>query len=233
MISMIVFDMAGTTVDEDNLVYKTVQKAVNEKGFDFSLEEVLAVGAGKEKLQAIRSVLALKNIQDEKLANEIFGRFVPMLEEGYRTKPVKEQPHASELFRALKQRNIVVVLNTGYSRAVAESLLVKLDWGVGRQIDALVTASDVPRNRPNPDMILFAMKQFGIRDAASVIKVGDSGIDIEEGKNAGCTITVGITTGAHTRQQLAAVHPSFIIDDLLDLVAIAEGRVPEPAALKA
>ena len=29
-IELVVFDMAGTTIDEDNLVYKTVQKVINE-----------------------------------------------------------------------------------------------------------------------------------------------------------------------------------------------------------
>jgi beta-phosphoglucomutase-like phosphatase (HAD superfamily) len=45
---MAIFDMAGTTVNEDNLVYKAVREAINEKGYDFTLEEVLAEGAGKE-----------------------------------------------------------------------------------------------------------------------------------------------------------------------------------------
>ena len=40
--------MAGTTIDEDNPVYKTVQKAVNEYGYNVSPEEVLQYGAGKE-----------------------------------------------------------------------------------------------------------------------------------------------------------------------------------------
>ena len=29
MIKLVVFDMAGTTINEDNVVYKTLQKAVN------------------------------------------------------------------------------------------------------------------------------------------------------------------------------------------------------------
>ena len=57
MIRMVVFDMAGTTVNEDNVVYKTLQTAINEKGFSFTLDEVLQEGAGKEKLQAIKSIL--------------------------------------------------------------------------------------------------------------------------------------------------------------------------------
>jgi len=41
-------------------------------------------------------------------------------------------------------------------------------------IDALITASDVSNNRPDPDMILLAMQQFDITDGDEVIKVGDS-----------------------------------------------------------
>ena len=47
MIKMVVFDMAGTTVNENNVVYKTLQKAINEAGYNFTLEKVLAEGAGK------------------------------------------------------------------------------------------------------------------------------------------------------------------------------------------
>ena len=49
MIKLVVFDMAGTTVDEDNVVYKTVRDAINAAGYEFSLEQVLTHGAGKEK----------------------------------------------------------------------------------------------------------------------------------------------------------------------------------------
>ena len=33
-IQMVVFDMAGTTVDEQNVVYKTLHKALNDYGVD-------------------------------------------------------------------------------------------------------------------------------------------------------------------------------------------------------
>ncbi len=59
MIKLVVFDMAGTTVDEDNVVYKTVRAAINAAGYLFSQDQVQQAGAGKEKSQAIRDVLAL------------------------------------------------------------------------------------------------------------------------------------------------------------------------------
>jgi len=220
MIKMVVFDMAGTTVNEDNIVYKTVYKAINEKGYDFTLDEVLREGAGKEKLQAIKSVLALRNIHDDTLAAEIFENFSAQLDVAYLTHPVTEQPDASLLFRELKNRDIYVVLNTGYSREIAEALINKIGWKEGRDFDLLVTASDVKEGRPAPDMILYAMNKLTVTEASFVIKVGDSIVDIQEGRNAGCRFSIGITTGAQTREQLETAHPDYIIDALMELLPI-------------
>jgi phosphonatase-like hydrolase len=219
---MVVFDMAGTTVNEHNVVYKTVREAINEEGFDFSLETVLAEGAGKEKLQAIKSVLLKGGVQDEALAGRIFAAFNTKLDTAYHTQVITEQPNATQLFHALKQRGIAVVLNTGYNRRTAEALVEKIGWKKGEDFDALVTASDVQQNRPQPDMIILAMQQLGVASGSEVVKVGDSAIDIEEGKNAGCSISVGITTGAHTREQLQAAQPEFIINDLMELLPLVE-----------
>jgi phosphonatase-like hydrolase len=221
MIKMIVFDMAGTTVNENMVVYKTLQKAINEAGFNFTLEQVLTEGAGKEKVDAIRSILQVyAQKQDDSLTNSIYQRFIALLEKAYDTQDILPQDNAEDLFRALKERNILVVLNTGYNQKTANQLIAKLGWKKGVEFDGLVTATDVSRNRPYPDMIRLAMKEFSIDDPREVAKVGDSVIDIEEGVNAGCSLNIGITTGAHTRQQLQSVKPDYIIDNLLELLTL-------------
>lgn len=220
---MVVFDMAGTTIDENNVVYKTVQKAINQAGFDLTLEQVLAQGAGKEKLQAIKDILNVYAAnRDEALAGSIYQSFIAQLAEAYRTLEILPQPNAPELFAALRERNILAVLNTGYNRQTAETIIDKLGWEQGKDFDYLVTATEVQKNRPNPDMIWYAMEEFGIDDAKQVIKVGDSIIDIEEGQNAGCLLSIGITTGAHNEQQLKTAHPDHIINDLRQLIAIVD-----------
>jgi len=221
MIRMVVFDMAGTTVNENNIVYKTLQRAINEKGFNFTLEEVLLEGAGKEKLQAIKSILnVFAEKDDEELATEIYNRFIVLLEDAYNTEKIFPQDNAIDLFHSLKQKNILVVLNTGYNNETAASLIDKLGWIKGSDYDSLVTANDVDKNRPNPDMIWLAMKRFDIANAAEVVKVGDSIIDIEEGKNAGCSLSIGITTGAHTFKQLTTAKPDYIINNLMELLPL-------------
>jgi phosphonatase-like hydrolase len=222
MIGMVVFDMAGTTVNEDNVVYKTLQTALADHGQYFTLDQVLAEGAGKEKAQAIKSILNIRKIQNEHLTDQIYGHFLILLNEAYRYLDVKPMPGAIDLFHLLKQKKIAVILNTGYNSDTAYSLIEKLGWEKDTDYDGLVTASDVKETRPKPDMILLAMERFKIKNAAEVIKVGDSIIDIEEGRNAGCALSIGITTGAHSQQQLSTASPDFIISNLSELPKIIE-----------
>ncbi|MDV6028813.1 MAG: phosphonatase-like hydrolase [Phycisphaera sp. RhM] len=223
MIELVVFDMAGTTVDEDNVVYKIVRAAINAAGYQFTQDQVQAIGAGKEKSQAIRDVLALdgKAHGEDEIA-AIFADFKVRLRNAYDELDVKEQAGASELFRQLRGRGVRVVLNTGYDRDTATNLIRKIGWNVGEDFDGLVTASDVSRGRPHGDMIIKAMKDLSIQSAESVAKVGDSQIDIHEGQDAGCAMCIGITTGAQSRELLAQAQPTHIIDRLMDLLPLLD-----------
>ena len=215
--SMVVFDMAGTTVDENNVVYKTLHAAIVNAGIPVTLDDVLLHGAGKEKLQAIKDVLASQH-HETSHAQEIYNYFIVALENAYQNLEVTPCSNAETVFALLKKQEIKVVLNTGYNRATASGLLNKLNWIEGEDIDLLVTASDVSNNRPAPDMIDYAIKHFAITDPTTVVKVGDSAIDIEEGKNAGCGKTFGVTTGAQTREQIQVAGPTAVVDDLLEIL---------------
>lgn len=219
MIKLVVFDMAGTTVDEDNVVYKTVRAAINAAGYSFTQDQVQFAGAGKEKSQAIRDVLALdgNSHSDDEVAL-IFTDFKQRLAQAYAKLDVRECGGTSDVFAALHQQDVKVALNTGYDRNTAQGLIDKIGWELGKDYDTLVTASDVENGRPAPDMIQQAMSQTGVSNSAEVVKIGDSQIDIDEGKNASCGMTFGVTTGAQTREQLQHANPTAVIDRLSDLL---------------
>ncbi|MEO1010449.1 MAG: phosphonatase-like hydrolase [Bacteroidota bacterium] len=220
-IELVVFDMAGTVVDEDNVVYKTLQKVINAKGYDLTLDFVLEHGAGKEKHQAIKDILRIHEGRDRpELAKEAFKDFKVLLENAYKELDVGTYEGVTDLLDALGALNIKVALNTGYDGKTAQLLLDKMNWAVGIHYDVLVTADDVKRGRPNPDMIFEAMDILHIKNPSKVLKAGDSIIDIKEGKNAKCGMTIGVTTGAHTREQLLTANPTHILDSLADLEEI-------------
>lgn len=221
MIKLVVFDMAGTTINEHNVVYKTLHSVINQNGYAFTLNQVLEQGAGKEKKQAIADTLSLNNkpIKPEE-TDALYAQFLAALNDAYLHMEVTPMPSAEELFAYLRTKKIGIILNTGYNRPTAELLLAKLNWQQGIQFDHLITASDVPRSRPFPDMIWLAMQYHQLTNPLHVAKIGDSTIDIEEGAQAGCGLTIGITTGAHTRQQLLQAKPSAVIDHLNQLMSM-------------
>ena len=223
MVEMVVFDMAGTTVDEQNLVYKTLHKAMERANYQIPFEQVLIAAAGKEKLQAIKDSLSQVDVKKERIeevAQEVYQDFRESLMNAYHTEPVQSQPNAETVFRKLNESGIKVVLNTGYDRNIADLLLKKLKWDDLKYIDLTVTASEVEYGRPNPDMIIHAMDRLNCQSAKSVIKIGDSIVDIEEGQRAGCLYSIGITTGAHTRKQLLSANPDAVIDRLEEVLQL-------------
>jgi phosphonatase-like hydrolase len=219
MIQLGVFDMAGTVLNEGNVVYKTVHRSIVEAGWTVDLDTVLLHGAGKEKLQAIRDVIA--ELDGTPAADEvvmpIYAQFQRYLDEAYRDGVFEEQPGATAIFEYLQSNNIRVVINTGYSRLIADHLIQRLGWQGSPLIDMVVTADDVSKGRPHPDMIVLAMNHLQIVDQSAVFKIGDSIIDIVEGQNAGCGFNFGITTGAHTREQLLMASPTAVLDHLEEL----------------
>lgn len=212
-IELLVLDMAGTTVDEDNVVYKTVTEAVNEHGYQVGLEQVLITCAGMEKLEAITSLL--KEIGgNEEDAMAIFEKFSVKLKNAYQNLVVKPINGTEDFLLKMKAQNKKVVLNTGYTSEIAQQLLDKLQWKENIHFDALITADDVSESRPSPEMINLAMKKFNIHEPEKVLKAGDSVIDIEEGKNAGCGLTIAVLSGAQNRAELEKAKPDYIFNTI-------------------
>lgn len=218
MISLVILDMAGTSVNEDNIVYKTIHRVLDEKGFGITLSEVLNVASGKEKKQALRDCLQLigANTPDE-ILNELYQDFSAALAQAYDTASLCPMDGMDQLRAMLRERDIILGLNTGYSRDIALRILHRLNWQAGVDYDFLVTADEVSQGRPAPDMIHLLMQQAGVQDAVEVIKVGDTVVDILEGKNAGVKYSVAMTTGAQSREVLSLSCADAIFDHLTEL----------------
>ena len=97
-------------------------------------------------------------------------------------------------------------------------------WIKNKLIDASVTSDEVSNGRPYPDLIFECMKRTDIRDVQSVVKIGDTSSDLEEGNSAGCGIVVGVTTGAFSRDELTTVKHSFLIDNIGEVIDIIKNN---------
>jgi phosphonatase-like hydrolase len=225
-IQLVVFDIAGTTVRDKGNVAEAFIAAFKEYGFTMPVAEVKKV-MGFRKMDAIVLLLgkfAPERKDDGELADRIHTRFIDKMIEFYRNdETLAPLPHAEAVFRALKKRGIRVALNTGFTRSITDTILHRLRWDDRSPlIDQVICSDEVANGRPHADMIEVLMEDLGIGSPAQVLKVGDTEVDVEEGRNAGCGKVVSVTTGAYTREQLQPYGPDFIIDDLQELLPIIE-----------
>lgn len=216
-IQLVVFDMAGTTVQDNHEVQDCFHKAAAETGLDADPAKVTA-------MQGWSKFLVFETLWQEQIGMEApsyvsqvdtsYQRFKETLEAHYRTHPIVPTEGCLELFSWLKGEGIRIALNTGFYRKVTDIILEHLGWHQGLDksyigtsdsiIQASVTPSEIYNNegRPAPYMIQKAMYQLGIKDPQTVVVVGDTPSDLAAGINANCRLSLGVTNGTHTREQL-------------------------------
>jgi len=222
-IALVVFDIAGTVVRDDDAVNRCLREALADFA-EVTQAEVNRV-MGLPKKTAIRALLELKLFpnQDfpEELVTCVHDDFLARMLRFYRTAPeVEPMPHATETFGILKAQGVKLALDTGFSRPIVDALLTRLGWNDGSIFDATVASDEVTRGRPHADLTLRAMKLTGIEEPRTVAKVGDTPADLGEGMAAGCGLVVGVTNGTHTREELAAHPHTHLIADLRALPPI-------------
>jgi len=93
--------------------------------------------------------------------------------------------------------------------------------GLGVYLEHLVTLEDVEKPKPHGEPVLKGLEKFGV-SAEQAVFVGDSYYDMESGRNAG-VITVGVSWGMASREELQACDPDFIVDTWPELLGVLKG----------
>ena len=219
-IKLLVFDLAGTTVDDSvegvPLVVVAMKETFGKHGYDIDAE-IVNKYRGMEKREAIQCILNDLHKQSNTSSNSdvevIFRDFKYFLNK-HLSSIRNEIPGTADVFRKLKSAGMKIAVGSGFPHSVVEAIVSTLDWT--ELVDYLSSAEKAGHGRPHPAMILSAMKFFGITDPRSVAKVGDTKIDVQEGKNAGCW-TVSVLTGTQSRDFIKESNPDFILNSIVEL----------------
>lgn len=212
-IKLVVFDIAGTTVKDDDYVAHAFRNAFVKNGYDISLDQTYPY-MGIKKIVAVNAMLAKLGGQSAD-AGTIYTDFTDEMMDFYTyNASVMPLPYAEEVFQQLKEKGIRIALNTGFPRIIADVIINRLQWKDKGWVDDIIASDEVEHGRPQPFMIQELMLRASITDPLEVAKVGDTEVDVNEGRNAGCGLVVAVTTGAYTEEQLAAYDPDHIISSL-------------------
>ncbi|NJR38630.1 MAG: HAD hydrolase-like protein [Leptolyngbyaceae cyanobacterium CSU_1_4] len=231
-VQLVVFDMAGTTIKDDNEVQACFLTAAESTGLQAERDRITALmgWAKKQVFQTLWQEQIGANHPDYAANVErSYTQFKEVLEHHYRTQPVQPTEGCLDLFAWLNTQNIHIALNTGFYRAVTNIILNRLGWDQGLNenyigsansiIQASVTPSEIYHNegRPAPYMIQKAMYHLGVKDPKTVIAIGDTPSDLEAGIQANCLLSLGVTNGTHTQNQLEQYPHHGLIGSLSEL----------------
>jgi phosphonatase-like hydrolase len=224
--ALVVFDIAGTTVEDRGSVNRCFREALASAGLEADPRAIDAV-MGLAKPEAIRILIEQSGRSEEFEAkiDAIHADFVARMIAFYQhDRAVRSVSGIERVFERLRDRGALIALDTGFSREITDVILGRLGWNGPTPIAATVTSDEVPRGRPHPDMIRHLMARTGVSDPSDVAKVGDAPADLHEGTNAGCGWVVGVTWGTHTREQLEGLPHTHLVDDVDGLAKILLGE---------
>ena len=222
-IQLVVLDIAGTTVSDTFSVHDSMINAFQDN--DLIIDRKLASNVlAVPKPAGIKTILTNHfQIVDEQLIEKIHNSFKFHMNSYYRdNEAVSETKNTGLFFTYLKERNIKIVLDTGFSKETADLIIDRLQWH--STIDGLVCSDNPSIGRPKPDMIYKAMEMTGVEDSKYVVKVGDTPNDMLQGKNANCNWTIGVNSGAFSCDELEKVGADFIVKYPFEIININENK---------
>lgn len=205
-IEAVIFDWAGTTIDYGcfsplgAFVY-----AFREYGLILSLQEA-RIPMGMLKREHIKTLLELPRIKtafkeiykrdfNENDVENLNALFESAIFENLKDYVVLI-PKVLECVEALNARGIKIGATTGYTKEMMHVIL-PLAKSAGYSPLCSIASDELGYGRPYPYMMYECARRLGIYPQNRIVKVGDTTIDMQEGKNAGC-FSIGVILGSST-----------------------------------
>jgi len=211
-LKLAVLDLAGTFLDFGSCAPAgTFVELFARRGVTVTDAEARGP-MGKHKRDHIATLCALNSVQKQWKSrygrvpsaadmDALYAAFIPLQIEAL-PRYSALIPGALEAVADLRRRGLRIAFTTGYSREMMNIVLAEARKQ-GLSIDAAVCATDVPAGRPAPWMAMECERLTAIYPPAACIKLGDTLVDIEEGRNAGMWSVGVAVTGNMTGLSLA------------------------------
>ncbi|MGA6160669.1 HAD family hydrolase [Stenotrophomonas sp. NPDC087984] len=213
---LVALDMNGTTITDNGAFEAALHAGLACVETRFPDDGTLSKLRGIAKADLFRHL-----VPDPDLRATAYETFTNSFLDSIAGGGVTAVPGAGEALGDLSALGIANCLMTGFPHQIQSAILDALGWQ--SLVDASVSADDVARGRPAPDMILRAAELAGNPDLDTVAVVGDTVNDLTAGHRASAGFIIGVLTGAHTAEQLHAAKPTHLITSVAELPALITG----------
>jgi len=206
-----VFDCDGTLVDSQHSIISSMFSAFDARVHPRPEAEAVRQVVGLPLREAMVRLLPEAGPDDhDGLVKSFKEAFTDLRNKGEVHDPL--YPGVPEVLEVLAAAGWVLGVATGKSR---RGLLMTLETHLlTDRFQTLQTADSGP-GKPNPDMLLKAMRETGAGPDATVM-IGDTTFDMEMAKRAG-TMAIGVSWGYHPGERLYSAGAQAVIGEFRDL----------------
>ncbi len=216
-----IFDLDGTLVDTNEAHAEAWRRTFKEFGYSVSLTRIFPeIGKGGDKL--VPAILGEEaEARDGEAMRERVGESYDAIAQRLQ---FRVMPGSVELLRALRARGIRTALATSSRREYVDSTMHSAMVELRDLVDVVVTGSDAEATKPDPDLIVSAVRRLRVAPDQCVM-VGDTPHDGEACRRANVSFW-GVTCGGHDEETLRAAgawrvwsHPAALLEELDEVLA--------------
>lgn len=211
MTKAIFFDFDGTLADTAPGIVVTMKETFRELKLEAPSDEAIRQTIGLPLLEGIKILTGFDG-PDADNAAALYRSLFPRCELTH----ISVFPNVVKTLEMLFGKGIRMAVCTSRGSDSLDSIMER--HSLNKYFETRTTASDNLPPKPDPGMVLALLERIEL-DPRDVIVVGDTTFDIRMGQGAKCR-TCAVTYGNHSRQQLLAVSPTYIIDDFSQLPGI-------------
>lgn len=209
MISTVLFDLDGTLLDTNELIIQSFMHTLEGRTTQPCTRESIIPHMGKPLTDQLKFFSGQEDVQElvQIYRAYNFSRHDEL---------VTVFPYVRETLAQLHAAGVKIGVVTAKIRKTSEMGLTLC--GLMPYISSIVTVEEVSRSKPDPEGIYRALQELG-SEGEPAIMVGDSQYDIQAGHNANI-MTVAVSWSLKGRDYLLHENPTYIIDDMRELLRI-------------
>lgn len=202
----IIFDIDGTLIDTREFILQSFEHTLKVTGHIVPSREQIRASIGYSLEECYRR---LTNRDDTSSLCDIHRSF-----QMAHFDLIKPYPNLVETLNTLRNDLNLKTAVWSTRKVTLNESLKRVD--IFDLFDCIISGDNVINTKPHPEGMLEIINQLKL-GAKDCIYIGDTVVDIAAGKNSNAGLTIGITHGFGSKEELHGAGADLIIDSLAEL----------------
>lgn len=210
----VVFDVDGTLLDTRQFIFQAYEDTLKKFGYALPTRKEMSGQIGRSLEDCYRAFALGGDIKALCLAHDAFQTLPGKLE------LVTAYPGVPEMLQELQDAHIKLAVFSSRKRSLVSSLQ---QAGIAEFFEVIIQGDEVTNHKPHPEGLFKALAGLEIAPTHAAM-VGDAAVDILAGKAAPVALTIGITHGFGTREELETADPDHIVSSIDEIAPLLLGQ---------